>query len=535
MSGASETHAVDRQRGIPAGPSSAPVPCACLIILDGWGLAPPGPGNAIALAATPVMDELWASYPHSELAASGPAVGLPEGQMGNSEVGHMTIGAGAVVPQDLTRIDAAVAADEISRNGVLRGAFRGSKRVHLVGLTSDGGVHSSLAHVHALIEMAATIGVEDLVLHCFTDGRDTSPTAGAGFLETVAGWCETAGNARIASVAGRWWAMDRDERWDRVQATYDLLVNCRGAHHAQAAADAAREAYARGETDEFIAPTLVGEEGRIRTDDSVVCFNFRPDRMRELVCALAEPGFTEVDRGGGAPVAHLTTMTSYQEGWHYPVAFAPAHPADTLAAVVARAGATQLHVAETEKYAHVTYFLGGGREQPEPGERRELVASAREVPTYDLKPQMSAQAIVDAFRAAFGEQRPRLSVINLANSDMVGHTGVLDAVVSAVQVVDHCVGEIVATVHAAGGACVITADHGNAERMLAADGGPDTAHTTNPVPLIVTVADATLAPQGTLADVAPTVLTLLDLQIPDDAMTGRSLFEARTTLEVKRR
>jgi 2,3-bisphosphoglycerate-independent phosphoglycerate mutase len=504
-----------------------------LIILDGWGIAPPGPGNAITLAATPVIDELWSSYAHTELVASGPAVGLPDGQMGNSEVGHLTIGAGAVVPQDLTRIDAAVAGGEIARNRVLRDAFCGSGRVHLLGLTSDGGVHSSLAHLHALIEMAAEPGAVELVLHCFTDGRDTSPTAGAGFLESVAGWCETAGNARIASVTGRWWAMDRDKRWDRVQATYDLLVHGRGTHHVQAAADAALEAYARGETDEFIAPTLVGQEGHIRAGDSVVCFNFRPDRMRELVRALADPGFTEVGRGGCPPVAHVTTMTQYQEDWPYRVVFEPAHPADTLAAAVARAGATQLHVAETEKYAHVTYFLGGGREQPEPGERRELVPSARDVATYDLKPQMSAQAIVDAFRAAFAEQRPRLSVINLANSDMVGHTGVLDAVISAVQVADRCVGEIVTTVHAAGGACVITADHGNAERMRAADGGPDTAHTTNPVPLIVTVAGAMLAPGGTLADVAPTVLTLLDLPV-SQAMTGRSLLEDRSTQEAKR-
>jgi 2,3-bisphosphoglycerate-independent phosphoglycerate mutase len=527
------TDGIAQQTRIMPGPRSVPVPCACLIILDGWGLAPPGPGNAIALAATPVMDELWSSYPHTELAASGPAVGLPEGQMGNSEVGHLTIGAGAVVAQDLTRIDAAVAGGELGRNGVLRDAFSGSRRVHLLGLTSDGGVHSSLAQLHALIAMAAKIGVADLVLHCFTDGRDTSPTAGAGFLESVAGWCETAGNARIASVTGRWWAMDRDKRWDRVQATYDLLVHGRGAHHVHAATEAATEAYARGETDEFIAPTLVGADGKIRPDDSVICFNFRPDRMRELVRALADPEFTEVDRGGSAPVTQLTTMTRYQEGWPYPVAFEPSLPADTLAGAVARAGSTQLHVAETEKYAHVTYFLGGGREQPELGEQRELVPSARDVPTYDLKPAMSAQAIVDAFRTAFSEQHPRLSVINLANSDMVGHTGVLDAVITAVEVADRCVGEIVATVHAAGGACVITADHGNAERMLTADGGPDTAHTTNPVPLIVTVADAMLVPEGTLADVAPTILTLLGLPVAP-AMTGRSLLEARTTQEAKR-
>jgi 2,3-bisphosphoglycerate-independent phosphoglycerate mutase len=505
-----------------AGPDRFPVPCACLIILDGWGIAPPGPGNAIATAATPVMDELSACYPHAELEASGRAVGLPEGQMGNSEVGHLTIGAGAVTLGELTRIDAAVADGELDSSEVLRRAMLGSGRVHLLGLTSDGGVHSSLEHLGALIRMASRLEVDDLVLHCFTDGRDTSPTAGAGYLESVAGWCAEAGNARIASVAGRWWAMDRDGRWDRVQATYDLLVHGRAEHHVAAGATAAREAYARGETDEFIAPTLVGGEGRIHPEDSVICFNFRPDRMREIVRALAEPDFGLVDRGGAAPVRSLTTMTRYHEGWPYPIVFEPAHPADSLAAVVARAGSPQLHVAETEKYAHVTYFLGGGREQPEPGERRELVPSARDVPTYDHKPQMSAEGIVDAFRAAFSQEQPRLTVINFANADMVGHTGVLAAVIEAVQTADTCVGQVVTTIHEAGGACVITADHGNAEQMLTPDGAPETAHTCNPVPLIATVAGAALAPHGTLADVAPTVLALLGLAAPP-AMTGRSL------------
>jgi 2,3-bisphosphoglycerate-independent phosphoglycerate mutase len=507
---------------LPPGPESFPVPCACLIILDGWGIAPPGPGNAIALAHTPVIDALTANYPHAELEASGGAVGLPDGQMGNSEVGHLTIGAGAVTPQELTRIDAAVAGGELARNGTLRSAMLASDRVHLIGLTSDGGVHSSLKHLGALIELAATAGVRDLVVHCFTDGRDTSPTAGAGYLETVAGWCAAAGNARIATVSGRWWAMDRDGRWDRVQATYDLLVHGRAERFVKDAVAAATEAYARGETDEFIEPTLVGSEGRIRAEDSVICFNFRPDRMREIVRALADPTLEAIDRGGAPAVSTLTTMTRYQEGWPYPIVFEPVHPADSLAAAVARSGSRQLHVAETEKYAHVTYFLGGGREQPEPGERRELVPSARDVPTYDHKPQMSAHAIVDAFRTAFSQEQPRLTVINFANADMVGHTGVIKAVIEAVETADGCVGDVLATVHEAGGACVITADHGNAEEMLTCEGAPETAHSCNPVPMIVTVSGATLEGRGTLADVAPTVLALLGLEVPP-TMTGRSL------------
>jgi len=510
---------------LPAGPESFPVSCACLVILDGWGIAPPGPGNAIALAGTPVIDELTAHYPHAELAASGLAVGLPEGQMGNSEVGHLTIGAGAATMQELTRIDLAVADGTLASSAELRDAMLASERVHLLGLTSDGGVHSTLAHLGAMIDVARTLGVDDLVVHCFTDGRDTSPSAGAGYLDTVDGWCGAAGNARIATVAGRWWAMDRDGRWERVQATYDLLVGGAARHHVDSAADAASEAYARGETDEFIAPTLVGAEGRIRPDDSVICFNFRPDRMRELVRALADPEFTEVGRGGVAPVRRLATMTRYQEGWPYPVLFAPAHPADSLAAAVARSGASQLHLAETEKYAHVTYFLGGGREEPQPREHRELVPSAREVPTYDHKPAMSAQGIVDAFRSAFAAEHPSLVVINFANADMVGHTGVLPAVIDAVEVADRCLGEVVRTVHEAGGACVITADHGNAEEMLTAHGAPQTAHTCNPVPLIVTVSGVALEASGTLADVAPTVLALLGLEQPA-AMTGHSLLKA---------
>jgi len=505
----------------------------CVIVLDGWGIAAAGPGNAISLAATPVLDELSSTCPRSALQASGPSVGLPEGQMGNSEVGHLTLGAGAVVAQPLTRLNDAAAHGEFARNEVLRGALTGGRRVHLIGLTSDGGVHSQFEHTRALIELAGDLHTEDLVLHCITDGRDTSPTEGMHYLETVERWCMQARAGRVASVVGRYFAMDRDSRWDRTQSAYDLLVHGRAEHRASDAGSAAREAYRRGETDEFIAATLVGEEGCIRPADSVLCTNFRPDRMRQLVRALAEPGFgADGDalpgwrgRGGAPPVSRLATMTPYREGWPYPAAFPTATPADTLAAAVSRAGERQLHVAETEKYAHVTYFFNGGTESPLTGERRELVPSQRDVPTYDHKPQMSAREIAEEFIAAFREDSPAFSVVNFANADMVGHTGVIAATVAAVETVDECVGKIVHEVSRQGGVCVITADHGNAEQMLAGDGGPSTAHSLNPVPLIVTARGIELSPQGTLADVAPTVLALLGLQQPA-AMTGRSLLSA---------
>jgi 2,3-bisphosphoglycerate-independent phosphoglycerate mutase len=500
--------------------------------MDGWGIAGPGPGNAIASAQTPVFDELWASNPHAALAASGAAVGLPEGQMGNSEVGHLTLGAGAVVPQTLTMINEAVSGGELASNPVVRAALTGSERVHLLGLVSDGGVHSGFAHLHALIELAGRLDVPDLVVHCFTDGRDTSPTAGEGYLRTLDEWLRDAGGGHVATVIGRYWAMDRDRRWERVQAAYDLLVHGRGEYAAAGGAQAAHDAYARGETDEFITATAVGSEGRIRPQDSVLCFNFRPDRMREIVRALAEPGFGEDTedlpgwrgRGGGAAVGRLTTMTEYQHGWPYPVGFQSARAVDTLGAVIARAGETQLHVAETEKYAHVTYFFNGGEEHALPGEQRALVPSQRDVATYDSKPQMSAREVAAAFEQAFAAEHPRFSVINFANADMVGHTGVIAATITAVETVDECLGRVVAAVQAAGGACVITADHGNAEEMLGPDGHPSTAHSLNPVPLIVTASEVRLIPTGSLADVAPTVLALLDMRQPT-AMTGHSLLE----------
>ena len=510
---------------LPAGPDHLPAPAAALIILDGWGLAPAGPGNAVSLASTPVFDELWSTYPHTELTACGRAVGLPSGQMGNSEVGHLNLGAGAVVMQDLTRIDLAVEHGELAGNEVLRHAFADAPRVHLIGLVSDGGVHSGFTHLEALIRMGSAMGVPDLVLHAFTDGRDTLPTSGAGFLETVEGWMGTAGTGRVGSVIGRYYAMDRDRRWERVQLAYDLLVHGQAEHRASSGAQAVREAYEREETDEFIRPVLVGAKARIRPGDSVLAFNFRPDRMREITRALAEPGFEEpLERGGAGPVERYATMTRYEEGWPYPVAFPPERPATTLPAVLEARGVRQLHVAETEKYPHVTYFFDGGEERQRSGERRELVPSPREVPTYDHKPQMSAAEAAQAFVSAWRSDAPGFGIINFANPDMVGHTGVIEAAVTAVETVDRCLGEVVAAVHAGGGVCVVTADHGNADHMLEPDGSPNTAHSLNPVPLIVTASEGVerLRDGGILADVAPTVLELLGVPQPEE-MTGGSL------------
>ena len=506
------------------GAQSLPAPSAVLIVLDGWGLAPEGPGNAISLARTPVFDELWSAYPHAQLEASGRAVGLPEGQMGNSEVGHLSLGAGAVVMQDLTRIDDAVRRGELGENPVLREAFSAAARVHLIGLVSDGGVHSGCKHLEALVRLAAALRVGDLVLHAFTDGRDTLPTSGAEYLATVERWMADADVGRIGSVVGRYYAMDRDRRWDRIQRAYDLLVQGRAEHHAGTGAAAARGAYERGQTDEFITPVLVGEEARIRPGDSVIAFNFRPDRMREITCALAEPGFSEVDRGRVAPVTRYATMTRYEDDFPYPVAFAPEHPATTLPVVLAQQGVRQLHVAETEKYAHVTYFFNGGDERPCEGERRVLVPSARDVPTYDYKPEMSAAQVAAAFVDAWRSDSPTFGVVNFANADMVGHTGVIEAAVKGVETVDRCLGEVIDAVHATGGTCLITADHGNAEHMLEDDGSPNTAHSTNPVPLVVTIPGLGLRSTGILGDVAPTVLAVLGIAQPEE-MTGRSLVQ----------
>jgi 2,3-bisphosphoglycerate-independent phosphoglycerate mutase len=498
------------------GPGKPPVPNVCLVVLDGWALADPGPGNAVEQADTPVFNALWSSYAHTTLTAWGKAVGLPEGQMGNSEVGHMNLGAGAIVKQDLLRIDEAIAESSFARNETLREACE-TERLHLLGLVSAGGVHASMGHLKALIEVAAERGVPDVVIHAFTDGRDTNPDSGAGYVGEVESW----GGGRVGSVSGRYYAMDRDRRWDRTKLAWNAIVHGRSEFSADSGEAAVRAAYERGETDEFIKPTLVGDEARIRSGDSVVFFNFRPDRARQLTRALGEPDFSEFARGE-APRVRLTTLTEYQEEWDYPIAFPPLRPSTTLAATLAERGVGQLHVAETEKYAHVTYFFNGGEEDPYKGEERCLVDSPRDVPTYDEKPEMSARAATEAFVERWRGGDFGFGIINYANPDMVGHTGVIPAAVRAVETVDACLGDVVATVHESGGACIVTADHGNADNMLEPDGSPNTAHSMNPVPLIVTADADGLRDGGILADVAPTVLALLGQEQPKD-MTGSSL------------
>jgi 2,3-bisphosphoglycerate-independent phosphoglycerate mutase len=503
------------------------VPAVALVILDGWGLAPDGPGNAVSQADTPVFDELWEKHPHTQLTACGRAVGLPEGQMGNSEVGHLNLGAGSVVRQDLTRIDDAVEDGSLARNDVLlrcMEAARESGRLHLLGLVSKGGVHAGFEHLRALIRLAADQDVPDIVLHAFTDGRDTLPDSGAGYVEEAEGWLRDTGRGRIATVTGRYYAMDRDRRWDRTKLAYDAIVHGRGdAPDAASGVEAVRASYGRDETDEFIRATVVGDEGRIRDGDPVLFFNFRPDRARQLTRALGEPDFDEFDRGD-APSVRLTTLTEYQEEFDYPIAFPPDRPQTTLASYLAEHGKGQLHVAETEKYAHVTYFFNGGEEHPYKGEERELVDSPRDVPTYDHKPEMSARAAADTFVSHWRDGDYEFGIINFANADMVGHTGSIPAAVKAIETVDACLGDVVHAVEAKGGALIITADHGNADNMLEPDGSPNTAHSLNPVPLIVTADVGSLRDGGILADVSPTVLDLLGLEKPA-AMTGESLIQ----------
>jgi 2,3-bisphosphoglycerate-independent phosphoglycerate mutase len=476
-----------------------------LVVLDGWGLADPGPGNAVELADTPVFDELWEKYPHTTLTAWGEAVGLPEGQMGNSEVGHLNLGAGTIVKQDLLRIDEAIEDGSFFENEVLLAACQ-TDRLHLVGLVSEGGVHASMGHLKALMELAAGQGVDDVVIHAFTDGRDTNPDSGAGYIAEVEGW----EGARIATVSGRYYAMDRDKRWERTQLALDALVKGEAEFTADSGEEAVRAAYERGETDEFIKPTVVGsEEGKLRAGDKAIFFNFRPDRARQLTEALGDD-------------VELTTLTQYREGWDYPVAFPPARPPVTLASTLAERGIAQLHVAETEKYAHVTYFFNGGEEDEYEGEEHHLVDSPRDVPTYDKKPEMSAMAATDAFVERWRERDFGFGIINFANPDMVGHTGVIEAAVKAIETVDGCLGRVVETVAESDGVCVVTADHGNADHMLEDDGSPNTAHSMNPVPLIVTADVGELREGGILADVAPTILALLGCDQPPE-MTGENL------------
>jgi 2,3-bisphosphoglycerate-independent phosphoglycerate mutase len=494
--------------------SSGTFPLVALVILDGWGCAPPGPGNAVALADTPVFDRLWAEYPHTRLAASGEAVGLPAGQMGNSEVGHLTIGSGRVLDQDFQRVNRAVADGSLHENEALVSAFRRARErggdVHLLGLVSHGGVHSHIDHLRALLELTEREGMADRTwIHAFTDGRDVSPTSAVRDLAELP-------DARIATIAGRYYAMDRDARWERTELALDAIFH-RGTPMAMAtdtAITSVQKSYDDGVTDEFIRP--LWREGRPALDparDAAISFNFRPDRVRQLSERL------------GAAETDLTTMTKYREDFDFPVVF-PEQTVDmVLAEVLAQHDARQLHMAETEKYAHVTYFFNGGREDEFPGETRLLVPSPRDVPSYDLKPDMSARELTDSFVEEIGGDY-RFAVINLANPDMVGHTGVIPAVVKAVEMADASLGRIVEAVHDRGGVCLVTADHGNAEQMLEADGvSPHTAHTTNRVPLIVTKKALKLREDGELSDLAPTILALLGFAQPLQ-MDGRNLVAA---------
>ncbi|HEV2769803.1 MAG TPA: 2,3-bisphosphoglycerate-independent phosphoglycerate mutase, partial [Solirubrobacteraceae bacterium] len=426
------------------------------MILDGWGLAPDGPGNAVAQARTPNFDALWERHVHGTLTACGRAVGLPEGQMGNSEVGHLNLGAGQVVRQDLTRIDDAIDDKSFAKNKVLRAACaagRTAGRLHLLGLVSDGGVHSSMGHLLALIRMAARERVPDILLHAFTDGRDTSPTSGANAIAQAEIWLANV-DGRIATITGRYYAMDRDSRWERTKVAYDAIVNGKGETPPVARASAAvTAAYEAGQTDEFLTPLVGGQDARIREGDSVIFFNFRPDRVRQRMLALGQPDFGEFDRGD-AGAFQITTLTEYREDWEYPVAFPPERPETTLARVLSRQGVRQLHAAETEKYPHVTYFFNGGEEGAYPGEERRLVDSPRDVPTYDQRPEMSAAPVAEAFVEDWSAGTFGFGIINFANADMVGHSGVIEAAVAAVEAVDRCLGRVVAAVHQGGGACV---------------------------------------------------------------------------------
>jgi 2,3-bisphosphoglycerate-independent phosphoglycerate mutase len=491
-------------------------PLVCLVILDGWGLAPPGPGNAVELAATPVFDRLWAQYPHTQLDASGRAVGLPDGQMGNSEVGHTNLGAGRVVRQDLVRIDDDLESGAFFSNPVLVDACRRARgsALHLMGLVSDGGVHSHLRHLRGLLELAGREGVEHVHVHAFMDGRDTSPTGGAGYLEGLPG---------VATVCGRYYAMDRDRRFDRIKRAYDAMVHGVGERAGDPVA-AVRAKYAAGETDEFIQPIVIGDpaRGRIRAGDAAIFFNFRPDRARQLTRALIEPAFDSFDRGADPPLPFLVQMTEYADDIHAPVAFPSESLHDVLAQTLAAAGMAQVHSAETEKYAHVTYFFDGGSEQRQDGEEWDLIDSRRDIPTYDKAPAMSAEQVADTICERLATGGFRFGLVNFANPDMVGHTGVIPAVVEAVETTDGCLARVVETVEAQGGVCLVTADHGNAELLLNPDGSPNTAHTTNPVPLIVTRHGVALRDGGRLADVAPTVLALLGVERPA-VMSGTPL------------
>jgi 2,3-bisphosphoglycerate-independent phosphoglycerate mutase len=510
-----------------------------LVILDGWGIGRDEPGNAVLAANTPVMDGLLATYPTTSLLTSGLAVGLPDGQMGNSEVGHLNIGAGFVVYQWITRIDKAIEDGEFFANPAFNAAIElcltSRSKLHLMGLVGDGGVHAHSRHLIALLELTKRRGLDRVLVHAFTDGRDTSPTSGLGFLSELETEMRRIGVGRIATVSGRYYAMDRDKRWERTKLAYDAIVDGVGPT-APSARQAIAASYDAGVTDEFIRPTVIAEPGttsaQIEPGDEIIFFNFRADRARQLTQALSEPEFEGFLRD--RPIStccRVTTVTRYEVGLPVTVAFEPHDVECPLARVISDAGLRQFHCAETEKYAHVTFFLNGGREEPFPGEERVLVPSPK-VATYDLQPEMSAPGVTDAVVKAIDSREFDFIIVNFANCDMVGHTGVFSAAVKAVETVDYCLGRIVDSTLQAGGAVLITADHGNAEEMIdRKTGGPLTAHTRNPVPVVLVTTEgdpfrhARLRSGAVLCAVAPTVLELMGLPVPSE-MEEPSLSQA---------
>ncbi|MGE5554595.1 MAG: 2,3-bisphosphoglycerate-independent phosphoglycerate mutase [Betaproteobacteria bacterium] len=505
-----------------------------LCVMDGWGINPRRDGNAVALANTPNLDHLYERYPTSQLEASGEAVGVMEGQMGDSNIGHLNLGAGRIVYQDLVRISRSIRTRDFFRNPVIQAAMRHARdkgtRLHLMGLVSPGGVHSHSSHLYALLEMAKEQGLTQVFLHCFLDGRDVPPSSAREYLAELEAKCREFGVGRIATISGRYYAMDRDKRWDRVEKAYRAMVYGEGLA-ARTADEAVAVAYGRGETDEFVVPTVLQDEdggpvATIRPNDAVIFFNFRFDRARELTYAFTREDFDAFPRAE-LPGLFFVCLTRYDERVQAPVAFPPQPLTDTLGEYLGRLGKRQFRTAETEKYAHVTFFFNGGVEKPNPGEDRKLVPSPR-VPTYDLQPEMSAYPVADGVVEAVAGGSYDLIVVNFANGDMVGHTGVLEAAIKACEAVDACVGRVAEAVLAAGGALLLTADHGNCEQMIDYETGePWTAHTLNPVPvcLIDEERRGMKLRSGVLADVAPTLLEIMGLPVPP-AMTGQSLLHA---------
>lgn len=502
-----------------------------LAILDGWGFREGCDNNAPCQANTPVLDRLQENAPGTFLQASGEDVGLPAGQMGNSEVGHLNLGAGRIIYQDLTRISKAVSDDTFNHNPelltIIDRVWAAEGTLHLMGLLSDGGIHSHQEHLYALVRLAKAQGLKKIAIHAFMDGRDTPPNSGAGYIDQLEEQLKEIGCGAIASVTGRYFAMDRDRRWDRVERAYNAIVCGEGAP-AASAAEAMSQAYADGETDEFVQPRVILADGApvapIQDGDGVLFFNFRADRVRELTTAITDAGFDGFDRKRVPQLTEFTCLTQYDETFPHPVAFPPERYSQILGEVVSRAGKKQLRIAETEKYAHVTFFFNGGEEEPFEGEDRALIPSPRDVATYDLKPEMSIYQVTEEFEKRIASGDYDLVILNFANPDMVGHTGKLDAAIQAMEAVDSCTGRAIEAVHKAGGRLLITADHGNCEQMLDDKGTPHTAHTSNPVRIYLSDPDRTDAPlrPGRLADVAPTLLELMGVEVPSE-MTGQSL------------